>query len=274
MTAPATPRDFDTLRALLLANRDRLPPRLIQVAAFALDHPSEVALGTVASVAAQAAVQPSTLIRFAKRFGYDGFSDMQGVFRSELKSTWPDYRERIARLRAEEDGDGERLLAGFVESAKASLEGAVHRVPDAEIERAATILAAADAIYVLGMRRAFPVSFYLAYALGKLGLRPVLIDHLAALAPEQLGSATKRDALIAISFTPYTPLTVELADKAAARGVPVIALTDSAFSPLAPKAAVTFEIAEADYAGFRSLAATFCVAMALAVATGAKRNGP
>jgi DNA-binding MurR/RpiR family transcriptional regulator len=49
-------------------------------------------------------------------------------------------------------------------------------------------------------------------------------------------------------------------------------LTDSAFSPLSPNATVKFEIPEADFSGFRSLAATFCVAMALAVATGAKRK--
>ena len=67
-------------------------------------------------------------------------------------------------------------------------------------------------------------------------------------------------------------MTVDLTDRLADRGVPVIALTDSPFSPLSPKASVKFEIPEADYAGFRSLAATLCVAMALAVATGAKRN--
>ena len=67
-------------------------------------------------------------------------------------------------------------------------------------------------------------------------------------------------------------MTVDLTNRLAERGVPVIALTDSPFSPLSPSATVTFEIPEADYAGFRSLAATFCVAMALGVATAAKRN--
>ena len=47
--------------------------------------------------------------------------------------------------------------------------------------------------------------------------------------------AEKHDALVAVSFPPYTPMTVELTERAAERGVPVIALTDSAFSPLSPK---------------------------------------
>src|SRR5690606_26084445 len=91
----APPRDFDTLREMLIARRDQLSRRLVQVAAFALENPDEIAFGTVASVAAQAKVQPSTLIRFAQTIGYAGFSDLQDVFRAQLKSRWPDYRERL-----------------------------------------------------------------------------------------------------------------------------------------------------------------------------------
>ena len=270
----AAPRDLEALKARLLLDRASLPPRLVQVAAFALDHPDEMALGTTTSIAAQASVQPSTLIRFAKRLGYSGFSDMQGVFRQALRSNWPDYRERLARVaRVGEGGGPHPLLSGFAESAMVSLERLMAQGSEAEIGRAAKILARAQVIYLLGMRRAFPVALYLAYALGKLGIRAVLADHVAGLAPEQLTEAGKRDALIAISFTPYTPMTVDLTNRLAARGVPVIALTDSPFSPLSQSATVTFEIPEADYAGFRSLAATFCVAMALGVATAAKRNG-
>src|SRR5581483_10858337 len=68
--APSPPRDYDALKDLLLARREDLPRRLVQVAAFALENPDEIAFGTVASVAAQADVQPSTLIRFAQTLGY------------------------------------------------------------------------------------------------------------------------------------------------------------------------------------------------------------
>lgn len=271
--ARLVPRDFDALKALLLSSRESLPQRLMQVAAFALEKPDEMAFGTAASVASQASVQPSTLIRFAKRFGYSGFSDLQDVFRAELRSSWPDYRERIARVRAESESGGPHpMISGFAESAMVSLERLVAQDFDESVRRGAEILAKANVTYLLGMRRAFPVTSYMAYALGKLGLRAVLVDHVAGLAPEQMAQAGERDALVAVSFTPYTPGTVELTGRAAERGVPVIALTDSPFSPLSPQAQVRFEISEADYAGFRSLAATFCVAMALVVAAGTQRG--
>ncbi|HZP20018.1 MAG TPA: MurR/RpiR family transcriptional regulator [Bauldia sp.] len=275
MSAPQPPRSFEGLKDLLLARRDELPRRLVQVAAFALENPDEIAFGTVASVASQAKVQPSTLIRFAQTIGYAGFTDLQDVFRAQLKSRWPDYRERIARLgdrKVKGKTPAGDLLEGFTESALASIERVRSSVSDEELDRAAAILAAADTILLLGLRRAFPVCAYLAYALGKLGLRAHLVDQVGALAPEQVGGAGKNDALVAVSFTPYWPMTVELTRQAAERKVPVIAITDSPFSPLAPSATVQLEIVEADYSGFRSLSATLCVAMALAVAAGARRG--
>ncbi|MEO8667772.1 MAG: MurR/RpiR family transcriptional regulator [Bauldia sp.] len=272
--APKPPRNFEQLKELLLARREDLPRRLVQVAAFALENPDDIAFGTVASVAADAKVQPSTLIRFAQTIGYAGFSDLQDVFRSQLKSRWPDYRERLARLGTAEESEGAGdLLDGFAESAIASIERVRNTIAAADIDRAAAILARADTIFLLGLRRAFPVTAYLAYALGKLGLRAVLVDQVGGLAPEQIAGAGKRDALITVSFTPYTPVTVELTRQLAESKVPVIAITDSPFSPLAPNATVQLEIVEADYSGFRSLSATFCLAMALAVATGARRKG-
>lgn len=268
------PRDFEGLKELLIARRGDLPKRLVQVAAFALENPNEIAFGTVASVAAQARVQPSTLIRFAQTIGYAGFTDLQEVFRAQLKSRWPDYRERLAAIPSSEDrynaaGD---LIEGFAASALASIERLRSSVVAADVERAAALLAGADILYLLGLRRAFPVTAYLAYALGKLGFRAVLVDQVAALGPEQLAGASRRDALIAVSFAPYTPATVELAAAAAGRKVPVITITDSALSPLSPSATIQFEVVEADYAGFRSMAASMSLAMALCVAAGALRR--
>ncbi|MCY1561144.1 hypothetical protein D9M68_983690 [compost metagenome] len=58
----------------------------------------------------------------------------------------------------------------------------------------------------------------------------------------------------------------------AQRGVPVVSLTDSAFSPLAECSQEWFELVEADHAGFRSLSASMAFAMALTVSIAEKRR--
>ncbi|HEY8382222.1 MAG TPA: MurR/RpiR family transcriptional regulator [Microvirga sp.] len=267
------PRDYDALRALLIARRETLPKRLKQLATFAIDHPEDIAFGTVAEIAEHAGVQPSTLVRFAQTLGYGGFSPLQQVFRARLRERFPDYRERLRVLRGAE-AKGSRsatLLDGFLGAASLSLDRLRDTVTPRDLNRAIETLAKAETIYLLGARRVFPVTAYLAYAFGKLGIRAILIDHVAQLGPEQLSTATPRDAVLAISFTPYAPITAELAATASRRNVPVIAITDSAFSPLVYGADVWIEVAEADYGAFRSLSASFALAMTLAVGTGEKR---
>ncbi|NIX75769.1 MurR/RpiR family transcriptional regulator [Microvirga sp. c23x22] len=269
----AVPGDYEGLRALLMTRRETMPKRLKQIAAFALEHPEEMAFQTVAGIADHAGVQPSTLVRFAKSLGYDGFSHLQQIFRDRLRERFPDYRERLRSLR---DIEGHHvhansLLEGFADAAAISLNRMRESVRPEELSRAIETLAKANTIYLLGARRVFPIAAYCAYAFGKLGVRAILIDHIAQLGPEQLATATEHDAVLAISFTPYAPVTADLATAAARRNIPVVAITDSAFSPLVPSADVWLEVAEADFGAFRSLSASFALAMALAVGTAEKR---
>jgi DNA-binding MurR/RpiR family transcriptional regulator len=53
-----------------------------------------------------------------------------------------------------------------------------------------------------------------------------------------------------------------------------VSLTDSAFSPIAPIADIWLEVAEANFEGFRSLAATMALAMTLSVGIAGKRQEP
>ena len=66
-------------------------------------------------------------------------------------------------------------------------------------------------------------------------------------------------------------MTAELAAAAARRNISVVAITDSTFSPLVSSANVWLEVAELDFGAFRSLSASFALAMALVVGTAEKR---
>jgi DNA-binding MurR/RpiR family transcriptional regulator len=132
-----------------------------------------------------------------------------------------------------------------------------------DFERVAQTLAAAQLIYIVASKRAFSLATYLSLALSNLGLRNFALDNVGSTAFELLRGATSADAVLAISFTPYNSITPELTASAAQRGVSVVSLTDSAFSPLVPISKAYIEVVEKDFSGFKSLSATFAVAMAL-----------
>ncbi len=99
--------NIEALRTRIVQRYEALSPRLKQVAAYALEHPNDIGLETLAVIAKRCKVQPSTIVRFAKTFGYDGASDMQKLFRDELLSLAPSpsYAERIRQFN-ERAGDG------------------------------------------------------------------------------------------------------------------------------------------------------------------------
>lgn len=263
------PRDFDDLRDALVERRVKLPKRLEQVARFAIAHPEEIAFGTVATIAEKAQVQPSALIRFAQALGYPGFSDLQRtVFQSRLRERVTSYDERLSALR---DATGPQsrtasLFDGFCEAASSSIERLRTALDLETLERAAEALAKAETIYLIAQRRSYPVSAYMSYAFGKLGVKSVLIGSNVGTDQETIAFAGPKDAALAISFTPYASSTVTLARIAAERGAQMVVVTDSPFSPLVADEAIWFEVVEADFRGFRSLAAVMSLAMTLTVA--------
>ena len=267
------PRDFDALKNHLIRSKADLPRRLQEVAAFALEYPGEMALGTASSIAARVHVQASTLVRFAQTLGFGGFSELQAVFRDHLRVRWPDYSERVTELhnRAIEGGDPTRLLRGFADSATASLANLSQGVQRSDLERAFALLGGAKTIFIIGQRRAYSVAHYLTYAFAQLKISAVLIDNIGGLGASQLTAAGRADAMIAVSFAPYSPLTVDFARQASGNHTPVVVITDSPLSPLAGFAEVRFEIVESNFGSFRSLAATFCLAMTLAVGAAERR---
>jgi DNA-binding MurR/RpiR family transcriptional regulator len=274
MTTDAAPRDFASLRALIIERAGVLPKRLTQIATYAVENPDEVAFGTVASIAQNADVQPSTLVRLSQALGYQGFSDLQEVFRARLRDRVLNYDERLEQLR-EHARDGSKsslILQGFSEAAERSIAELRQKIEPQHLEKAVAKLESAETIYLIGLRRSFPISSYMSYAFGKLGIKNVLIDAVGGLAAEDVGFATPKDCVLAISFTPYASETVSLAQRAAARRVPVIAITDSPFSPLVSIAGQWFEIQESNYEGFRSMAATLSLAMTLTVAVAERRK--
>ena len=275
MPRDGVPRDFDALRGAVAGRRDALPKRLIQVADYALQHPDEIAFGTAASIADAAGVQPSTLVRFAHQFGFAGFSDMQSIFRERLRNRNVSYEERIVGLRGTASGAPDlAILNGCLEAASQSIGNLPQRLDLKGFHAAARLLAGADTIYLIARRRSFPLSSYMAYGFGKMGIKAQLIGSPVGIDDEVVAYATPKDAAIAISFHPYAAETVRQTRAIAALGVPVVAITDSAFSAIAGHATHWFEIAEDDFAGFRSLSASmaFCMALTVAVAD-ARKHG-
>ena len=277
MSAPAA--NYDELQAEIGRRFPALSRQLQRIARFALERPQEVALDTVAAAATKVEVQPSAMVRFAQALGYDGYSDMQRIFRDRLIERSHSYRERIASMRRTHSPALSRpkaVLHDFVTGSIANLSHLEEHVTPEKLQAAVLLLARAGRIHLLAQRRAFPVACYLAYALGQLELAVVLLDGLGGMVREQARAIKPGDVLVAVSFRNYSPEVIELAAEAFRRGVSVVVITDNAVSPLARNASVAFDLGDASDHPFRSLVEPLCLAQSLVVSVGhelAKKPG-
>ncbi|HKY39318.1 MAG TPA: MurR/RpiR family transcriptional regulator [Polyangiaceae bacterium] len=270
----AYPDTFDQLEKAIIEQFPSLSKRLQQIASHALDNPSELALETIAAVSQRAGVQPSSLIRFAKVFGFSGYSDMQRVFRMRLTDAMPDYKERLKSLngvehQGEEAKDVSALLEQFVE---ADITG-LRRLQQQKrlgvlLDQAFKLIADSDTVYVVAHRRSFPIACYLAYALSQMNVKNVLVDGVGGMFIQQAGHATSKDVIIAITSKAYSPDVAQVVRDAKQRDVKVIAMTDSPLSPLAEHSDISLEVQQASVGMFRSLAVTMTLAVTLIVGLG------
>ena len=267
----AVPQTYDELKEAIGRAYPDMSKQLQKIARFALEQPDPLALDTVATIAKAAHVQPSSMIRFANALGYSGFTEMQQVFRGHLVARSATYRERIAEMRRSRTGRGDAasgVLHQFVSESIGELGHLEEAVPASQFQAAVRLLAGAGRIHVVAQRRAFPVAFYIAYALNRLELTAHLLDGVGGMMRELVRGIQPKDVLVAVSFRNYSPDVIEVAAACHSRGIPVIALTDSALSPLKLLARIVFELGDDSRRPFRSLVGPLCLAQALVVSTG------
>lgn len=266
-TAPTTVEEF---RLRLASMSQAMPKRLRQCADYIAANTDRIAVSTVADLAMGADVPPSAVMRFCQILGFSGFSEMQRLFRDAYTLGWPDYETRMRNLKTAQSGSPAALLAEFVEAGRLSLEALAKSADEAALEQAVRALSHAQMIHIIGLRRAFPVATYLAYVFEKMNIPAMLHDGVGRL--DHRHALREHDALIAITFAPYSDETLSLAADAKQRGLPVVALTDHLGSPLSHVSDTVLTVQEVDFGAFRSLSATIALSISLAVAVGAARG--
>jgi transcriptional regulator len=255
---------------------DSLSKRLKQVAQYVLDNNNSIVFDTVATIAERADVPPSTLIRFANAFGFDGFNEMKQIFRENLMEETSNYTERLQlsrKLAENEPQETSRdILNIFAQANSQALQKLAAQTSTQQLKQAVDILKNANNIFIIGLKRSFSIACYLDYALHHLDCRSFVINGLGGMFDEQLNQVKKGDAVVAISFSPYAQETLNIMNVTAQKGIKQIAITDSQISPLLMFSDVSFVIKEAQVKGFRSQCASMTLVQTLAIALGLEKE--
>jgi DNA-binding MurR/RpiR family transcriptional regulator len=249
----------------IIETYEQMPTQIQHAARYVLDQPHDVALLSMREQARRAGVPPATMTRLAKHLNFGGYESMRALYAEAVREGGLDFAARADRQVARQELDGDQTLAAEMAT---TLSRQVGQLADpgslSALGAAAETLAAARRIYCLGMRSSFPVIAYFHYVLSLVRDGVVLFDGLGGVGPEGLRNVASDDALLVNTVHPYTHAVVEAADYAADKGCAVVAVTDSAVSPVAERARHLILVSTESPSFFRATTPAFAAAEILA----------
>lgn len=215
-------------------------------------------------------VSESTVVRFAVTLGFDGYPSMQKAMQEMVVNRLTS----VQRIEVANDRIGDQDVVSMVLQADMEkLRQTGETVDRNEFRAAVEAILKARRIYVLGVRSTASLASFLGYYLNYMfpNVRVVTASGSSEMF-EQIVGCTEEDVVIAYSFPRYSTTTAKGAKYCRSTGATVIALTDSASSPLGQNSDHIL-LAKSDMVSLvDSLVAPLSVTNALIVALASKRE--
>jgi DNA-binding MurR/RpiR family transcriptional regulator len=242
-----------TTRDLVAAVSSELTPTERRIAEAVLAEPTLLAFGTVSDLAGRVRTSRPSVVRFARKLGFEGYTQLQRNARRDLSRRLARPSERIRR-------DDET-----VRPARVALDGALASVFEAvrgdRLDALAAPFVRAENVWVLSgeTSQAGAHAFHSRLSIIRPGVR-LLDEHSLG---TDLSGAGPGDAAIVLDFFRYRTRVTTATRFLAASGTTVVAITDSPLSPLVELADLWCEIEVPAVGPFDSSVPVVAIAEAL-----------
>jgi len=211
------------LPKLIAAASERLTPTDRRIAEAVLAEPTLLAFGTVSDLANSVGTSRPSIVRFATKLGFDGYSALQADVRAGLSQRLSRPSERI------------RQQDPSLAPSRAALENALASVFEAfEGDRLATLAAPilrAHNVWIISGETSKAGGHALHSGLTMIRPNVHLVEEHSS--GRELSSASDADAAVVFDFARYRRHSITAARTLAELGVQIVAITDGPLSPLA-----------------------------------------
>lgn len=215
-------------------------------------------------------VSESTVVRFATALGYEGYPELQVALQELIRIRLTS----VQRMEITNDRIGESdVLDSVLSSDMAKIRATLETVSRHDFASASEAIVNAKKIYIIGVRSSASLASFLAFNFRFMFDNVTLVQTTSGSEIfEQLMRVSKDDVVIAISFPRYSKRIISAVEFAHMQGAHVVALTDSALSPIASHANSTL-YAKSDMVSFvDSLVAPLSIINALIVDIARKKK--
>lgn len=232
-----------------------------KIAKYILDNSADACFMTSTEIALKLGVSESSIIRFSRSLGFNGFMDFQ-------KSLRKDYQDKVLSISSAVTIPAQRVakrakLGTNSDYINRHLKNAVQNLDSifaynipATFEKAANLIVKSKRKYVAASRANVCLADYFVLYLKHMVSNVETTISSAASPIDHMCNITSEDCLVIFSFPRYSSLDKITAEMAKEAGASVIVITDKPSALLAPYATVLFTVPVDSNAFFNSLVGT------------------
>ncbi len=222
------PQSQEAVVERLIAEFENLPGQLQLAARHIIDHPHEVGIQSMRTLASEADVHPNSFVRLARHLGFEGYDAMRERFRDFVRGGTGSSPDRVRWLQEMAREGGSAAVFGSMASAcMGNTEKMFEQQSVEDLEKAVDWMISAKRVFVLGLGLAYPLAYNFWYV-ARMGFDHfVLTPRHGSLPCDDLIRMSEDDCLLAMTFQPYRRDTLQAVKLAKASGAKVIGVTDS-----------------------------------------------
>jgi DNA-binding MurR/RpiR family transcriptional regulator len=205
------PKNHRKIADYFIDNFDRIPFLNVQ----------EVSEATTSSVA--------SVVRFAQRTGFKGFSELREQIAESLQNqlSKKEIFPLFEKSKLEDD-----LLTSIANLEIKNINDTLHIIERENFNKTVELILSSKRVFTAGLGISYLLAEILAYQLTQVGTDASVFKHTHTIFHEQVLFLNSNDLIIAFSFPPYSKETVETAKFADERNIKVISITNKEASPI------------------------------------------
>jgi len=220
---------YKEIKEKIKSNYNSLPKNHRKIAEYFINNFDRIPFLNVQDLSKATGASVASIVRFAQRSGYKGFSELRESIAASLQKGL--YNKEIFPLLEKRKSEDD-LLTDVANLDIKNINNTLNLIDRKTFNFVIKKISAAKKVYTAGLGISYLLAEILAYQLTQVGIKSSVLKHTHTLFHEQILFLTKDDLLIVFSFPPYSKETVDLANFSQERNIDVISISNEAASPI------------------------------------------
>jgi len=220
---------YKEIKDKIRSKYNSLPKNHRKIADYFINNFDKIPFLNLQDLSEKTGASVASIVRFAQRAGYTGFSDLREAIAASLQKGLHNSEifPLLEKRKFEDD-----LLTEVANIDIKNINDTLNFIDRNTFNFVVERISSAEMVHTAGLGISYLLAEILAYQLTQVGIKSKVLEHTHTLFHEQILFLNQKDLLIVFSFSPYSKETVDLARFTEEKKIDVISITNKPASPI------------------------------------------